>query len=242
MAIGYFLLVGDKTTCGKHPGTYLIVGGVSDMFDMGRKLAGTMDSVSICPCRARFINSEMDSYEKQEQHNHPATAPVNMAAQNISSPVKEAESVQSWPPPVIKTPPPTPVFTKSCLRGKGCTDAGTDAEPADNFGRMGIYQVLSSPAPVTPPKPDKPQDKKLPWYKRWLSDGKDKAEAAATAVAATARSAVAEGEALAMRYIGGSAISAGSCDEIEPDHRELRVLGTGREQADNFMDAERTGI
>ncbi|WP_434524149.1 S-type pyocin domain-containing protein [Photorhabdus asymbiotica] len=249
MAIGYFLLVGDKTTCGgqiitgdhtmtfngrataregdkvtcgKHPGTYMIVGGVSDVFDMGRKLAGTLDSVSMCPCRARFINSERDSYEKQEQPNHPATAPVNMAAQNVSSPVKGAENVQSGPPPGIKAPPPTPVFTKSCLRGKGCTDAGTDAEPADNFGRMGIYQVSSSPAPVTPlkpeppppskkhpPEPDKPQDKKLPWYKRWLNDGKDKTEAAATAMAATARSAVAEGEALAMRYIGGSAISAG---------------------------------
>ncbi|WP_434523882.1 S-type pyocin domain-containing protein [Photorhabdus asymbiotica] len=249
MAIGYFLLVGDKTTCGgqiitgdhtmtfngkataregdkvtcgKHPGTYMIVGGVSDVFDMGRKLAGTLDSVSTCPCRARFINSERDSYEKQEQPNHPATAPVNMAAQNVSSPIKGAENVQSELPPVIKAPPPTPVFTKSCLRGKGCTDAGTDAEPADNFGRMGIYQVSSSPAPVAPPKPeppppnkkhppepDKPQDKKLPWYKRWLNDGKDKTEAAATAMAATARSAVAEGEALAMRYIGGSAISAG---------------------------------
>ncbi|MCE1848690.1 PAAR domain-containing protein, partial [Enterobacter hormaechei] len=72
MAIGYFLLVGDKTTCGgqiitgdhtmtfngrataregdkvtcgKHPGSYTIVGGVSDVFDMGRKLAGTLDSV-----------------------------------------------------------------------------------------------------------------------------------------------------------------------------------------------------
>ncbi len=49
----------------------------------------------------------------------------------------------------------------------------------------------------------------MPWYKRWFSDGKDKAEAAATAVAATARSAGAEGEALVMRYIGGSAVSAG---------------------------------
>ncbi|RKS66730.1 putative Zn-binding protein involved in type VI secretion [Photorhabdus asymbiotica] len=151
---------GDKVTCGKHPGTYMIVGGVSDVFDMGRKLAGTLDSVSTCPCRAWFINSERDSYEKQEQPNHPATAPVNMAAQNISSPVKEAESVQSGPPPVIKAPPPTPVFTKSCLRGKGCTDAGTDAEPADNFGRMGIYQVSSSPAPVTPPKPEPPPPNK----------------------------------------------------------------------------------
>ncbi|MBS9437833.1 killer protein of pyocin s3 [Photorhabdus noenieputensis] len=247
MAIGYFLLVGDKTTCGgqiitgdhtmtfngrataregdkvtcgKHPGSYTIVGGVSDVFDMGRKLAGTLDSVSTCPCRARFINSEMDSYEKQEQPNNRATAPVNMAAQNFSSPVEEARNVQPAPP--VTKEPPIPVFAKSCLRGKGCTDAGTEAEPADNFGRMAIYQVPSSPTPVTPqkpepppqgekqpPEPDKPQDKKLPWYKRWFRSGEDKAEVAATAVAATARSAVAEGETLVMRYIGGGAISAG---------------------------------
>ncbi len=173
MAIGYFLLVGDKTTCGgqiitgdhtmtfngrataregdkvtcgKHPGTYIIVGGVSDMFDMGRKLAGTLDSVSTCPCRARFINSEMDSYEKQDQPRQQAVT----AAQNFSSPVKEARDVQPSPPPVKQElPPPIPVFAKSRQRAKGCTDAGTETEPANNFGRMAIYQVPSSPAPVT---------------------------------------------------------------------------------------------
>ncbi|TDB59030.1 S-type pyocin domain-containing protein [Photorhabdus khanii] len=249
MAIGYFLLVGDKTTCGgqiitgdhtmtfdgrataregdkvtcgKHSGTYMIVGGISDMFDMGQRLAGTLDSVSTCPCKARFINSIMDCYEKESQPVNQAVAPANMAAQNLSSPVGKTVGVQSGPPPVPKAPPPIPVFTKSCLRGKGCTDAGTEAEPANNFGRMAVYQVPSSPAPVTlqkpepppqgkqhPPEPDKPQDKKLPWYKRWFSRGKDKAEAAATAVAATARSAVEEGEGLVMRYIGGGATSAG---------------------------------
>ncbi|ETS29682.1 PAAR motif protein [Photorhabdus khanii NC19] len=249
MAIGYFLLVGDKTTCGgqiitgdhtmtfdgrataregdkvtcgKHSGTYMIVGGISDMFDMGQRLAGTLDSVSTCPCKARFINSIMDCYEKESQPVNQAVAPANMAAQNLSSPAGKTAGVQSGPTPVPKAPPPIPVFTKSCLRGKGCTDAGTEAEPADNFGRMAIYQVPSSPVPVTPqkpepppqgkqhpPEPDKPQDKKLPWYKRWFSRGKDKAEAAATAVAATARSAVAEGEELVMRYIGGGATSAG---------------------------------
>ncbi len=250
MAIGYYLLVGDKTTCGgqiisgdhtmtfdgrataregdkvtcgKHPGTYLIVGGISDMFDMGRKLAGTLDSVSTCPCKARFINSIMDSYEKQSQLVNHSVTPANMAAQNFSSPVEKTAGVQSVPvPPVAKAPPPIPVFTKSCLRGKGCTDAGTETEPANNFGRMAIYQVSSSSTPVTvvkpeqllqsnkhPPKPDKPQDKKVSWYQRWFSSSKDKAEAAATAVAATTRSTVAASEALVMRYIGGSAVSTG---------------------------------
>ncbi|TDB54227.1 S-type pyocin domain-containing protein [Photorhabdus khanii] len=249
MAKGYYLLVGDKTTCGgviitgdqtmtfngrataregdyvtcgKHSGTYMIAGGISSMFSMGQRLAGTLDSVSTCPCRARLINSEMDSYEKQDEFADRAVAPANMAEQNFSSPVKEAGSVQPEPPVTQAPPPPIPVFTKSCQRGKGCTDAGTEAEPANNFGRMGIYQVPSSPAPVTaqkpepppqgkkhPPEPDKPQDKKLPWYKRWFGGGKEKVEAVATAVAATTRSVAADGEALVMRYIGGGAISSG---------------------------------
>lgn len=91
MAIGYFLRLGDKTTCGgqiltgdqsfswygvagaregdlvscgKHPGAYQIHGGVYDMWDEGRALAGTLDSISGCPCRSQLIPSITDSYEK----------------------------------------------------------------------------------------------------------------------------------------------------------------------------------
>ncbi|MDE9556488.1 DUF3289 family protein [Xenorhabdus bovienii] len=89
MAKGHFLTVGDKTecggqilsgtrnitfyghqaavegsavTCGRHSGTYLIAGGVSSFFDAGTRLAGTLDSLSTCPCRAGFIHSIPDSY------------------------------------------------------------------------------------------------------------------------------------------------------------------------------------
>ncbi|MGA7507694.1 MAG: DUF2235 domain-containing protein [Erwinia billingiae] len=98
MAIGYFLRLGDKTTCGgriltgdetfswngvagaregdlvscgKHPGTYQIYGGVYDMWDGNRPLAGSLDSVSGCPCRSQLIPSINDSYEKKE--SAPAT-------------------------------------------------------------------------------------------------------------------------------------------------------------------------
>ncbi|CNE44156.1 PAAR domain-containing protein [Yersinia pseudotuberculosis] len=92
MAKGYYLGVGDKTTCGgvitegdathvlmgkaasreqdrvtcgKHPGTYIIVGHVPGDLVNGRKFAGTLDSQSSCPCQARFIPSLMNSaYEK----------------------------------------------------------------------------------------------------------------------------------------------------------------------------------
>ncbi|EAU4596871.1 hypothetical protein EAU19_18055, partial [Salmonella enterica] len=33
----------------------------------------------------------------------------------------------------------TPVYAQSCLKAKGCTDAGTAEEPVDNFGQMTIF-------------------------------------------------------------------------------------------------------
>lgn len=92
MAKGYYLVQGDKTicggkivdgvsdhclfgkaiarerdrvTCGQHPGMYMIIGGLANDSVHGRKIAGTLDSISSCPCRARFVPSMMqDTYEK----------------------------------------------------------------------------------------------------------------------------------------------------------------------------------
>ncbi|MCQ8806486.1 type VI secretion system tube protein Hcp, partial [Escherichia coli] len=47
------------------------------------------------------------------------------------------------PLPVVNLPlsPPAvkPVYAKSCLKEKGCTDAGTAEEPAENFGQVAIF-------------------------------------------------------------------------------------------------------
>lgn len=94
MAIGYFLRVGDKTTCGgqiltgdntmqwngvagaregdlvtcgKHSGRFYIIGGVNGMWLEDRKHAGTLDSLSSCPCKARFINTITDCYSKEDE-------------------------------------------------------------------------------------------------------------------------------------------------------------------------------
>lgn len=91
MATGYYLVVGDATTCGgvitegepthtimgrsvareqdrvtcgKHPGIYIIVGHIPGDTILGRKFAGTLHSTSNCPCKALFIPSMMnDVYE-----------------------------------------------------------------------------------------------------------------------------------------------------------------------------------
>ncbi|SAE77040.1 Pyocin large subunit [Enterobacter cloacae] len=93
MSVGYFLRVGDSTTCGgkiltgdptfqwygvsaaregdmvncgKHPGTYKILGGAADTFDGGQVLAGSLDSFSSCPCHAKFIPGIPDSYSRDD--------------------------------------------------------------------------------------------------------------------------------------------------------------------------------
>ncbi|WP_313079755.1 PAAR domain-containing protein [Atlantibacter sp.] len=91
MSVGYFLRVGDSTTCGGkiltgdptfqwygvpaaregdmvncgiHLGTYKILVGVTATFDEGQALAGSLDSFSSCPCQAKFIPTVHDSYFK----------------------------------------------------------------------------------------------------------------------------------------------------------------------------------
>ncbi|WP_371807263.1 PAAR domain-containing protein [Pseudomonas sp. KK4] len=48
---------GDRVTCGKDGKTYNIVGGISYMISHGKAIAGTLDSYSNCPCKARLIPS-----------------------------------------------------------------------------------------------------------------------------------------------------------------------------------------
>lgn len=103
MAIGYFLRVGDKTTCGgqiltgdntmqwygvagaregdmvscgKHSGGYYIIGGVSSMWLENRQYAGTLESLSSCPCHSRFIPSMQDCYSNDEEPTSRTYSPV----------------------------------------------------------------------------------------------------------------------------------------------------------------------
>lgn len=59
--------VGDPVTCGKHEGRFRVCGGMGDTYAVGGELkewAGSLDSYSSCPCRARFIPSnQTHAYE-----------------------------------------------------------------------------------------------------------------------------------------------------------------------------------
>ena len=111
MAIGYFIRLGDKTTCGGEvqegdPGiiseglplaragdrvscgkdgkSYVIVGGISHFLSDTTLAAGTLDSFSNCPCKARLIASDFSgSYAS----NHEAVPQAARAAAQPATPV-----------------------------------------------------------------------------------------------------------------------------------------------------------
>ena len=128
MALGFYLRVGDPTTCkgkiltgdetlswygvagaregdlvscGKHPGTYKILGGTTDIWDKGRRLAGTLDSISSCPCKAKFIPSIPDCYEQETPYlskNSSAAAVAlvpNALMPNLSSEAEPEQHAQT---------------------------------------------------------------------------------------------------------------------------------------------------
>lgn len=141
---------GDPVTCGKHKGRFRVCGGMGDTYSVEgppKQWAGSIESFSSCPCRARFIPSVLtDTYDYN--CNRGLAAEREQAAKRKLA-ASQTESSAPVPPAYPETasghPAPVPVFAKSCLRGVGCTDAGTEEEPQENFAVMSVYQ--SQPAP-----------------------------------------------------------------------------------------------
>jgi uncharacterized Zn-binding protein involved in type VI secretion len=91
---------GDRVSCGKDGETYQIIGGVPNMVSNGRRVAGTLDSVSSCPCRAKLIASNMGA--SYQSSNGPA--PTQRAAAPVATSQPAAQQL-------AETTPANPVFT-----------------------------------------------------------------------------------------------------------------------------------
>ena len=127
---------GDAVSCGQHPGMYRILGGIADTWDEGRRLAGTLDSFSSCPCSARFIQTIADGYIKGEPSVEKAHLQAIAQQQIEGKQQLEARDRQR-------------VFAKYCLRGEGCNDAGEQQEPHTHFAAMAFYQAIPSAVPAS---------------------------------------------------------------------------------------------
>lgn len=77
---------GDRVSCGRDGKTYQIRGGITHMASHGKHLAGTLDSHSTCPCKAQLIPSvPWATYRKSD------VAPqASRAAQPASQPTVDA--------------------------------------------------------------------------------------------------------------------------------------------------------
>ncbi|GKX43684.1 hypothetical protein SOASR015_27180 [Pectobacterium carotovorum subsp. carotovorum] len=84
----------DSVTCGKHAGLFKIAGGIDNDTIHDRRMAGTLDSYSTCPCKAKFIPSMWDDmYEKSGGSANStrgtttatATATSSVATQSVTT-------------------------------------------------------------------------------------------------------------------------------------------------------------
>ena len=101
---------GDRVACGKDGQAYRILGGISHMSSHGRRMAGTLDSFSSCPCRAQLIPSVFTaSYSNQ-----------GYSSQSIGRAAEPAPPTQaSRPVAASYAPPNNPApFTLTSVQGE----------------------------------------------------------------------------------------------------------------------------
>jgi len=214
---------GDAVSCGKHPGTYRILGGTSDTWDEGRRLAGTLDSMSSCPCHARFIQTIPDCYIRDDTPEEQAEKVQLLAHATLK---KKQELQGAGEKHLAEERDHNRVFSKSCLRGDGCNDAGEEQEPHTNFASMAFYQAIPPVDPASDNEvvqhaqtakrkksvEDIPEPKKRSALYKWWNGNHEEIEyqqATAAATSAASAQAAVEGASV-LGLVGGSAITSGT--------------------------------
>ena len=86
-------------------------------------------------CKHLIANTEFDWLAFPAGYNSLFIPPKNPPASNLNP---EPLPVVNLP---LSSPAVNPVYAKSCLKEKGCTDAGTAEEPAENFGQVAIFAL-----------------------------------------------------------------------------------------------------
>ncbi len=99
---------GDRVSCGKDGKTYRILGGVSHMDSHCRLMAGTLDSFSSCPCRAKLIPSVFSASYVNESAAPPPTRHAAQPAYSAMSSSPVAPRQSAFTP---STPPAPAVFS-----------------------------------------------------------------------------------------------------------------------------------
>lgn len=214
--------VGDKTTpcknCGK-PGT--ILDGEPRVRFHG--VAAAVDRSNVrcdCPPGTNYIIAPVGDWlgsgpspEQIAREKHAAVLAERRAEQEREEKRREEERERNR------------VFTKSCLRGEGCNDAGDQREPHTNFADMAFFQAMPASDPTTDSdapqhaqtarkkKPDDtPKPKKRSALYRWWNGNHEEMDyqAAVAAAAASSRAQTATAGASLLELISGRALTYGT--------------------------------
>ncbi|KRP69726.1 MULTISPECIES: PAAR domain-containing protein [Pseudomonas] len=95
---------GDRVTCGKDGQTYRIVGGISFMNSHGRLMAGTLDSYSDCPCKAELVPSVFSA--KYHSRGGSVVSANRQAAEPVRPTTHRAAPSQNAYTPTSHSAPP----------------------------------------------------------------------------------------------------------------------------------------
>lgn len=168
--------VGDPVTCGKHKGLFRVCGGMGDTYEVGgvlKEWAGSLDSFSSCPCRARFVPTVFSHYYESDCNFGRVAERAREEKKKALIGRQDIMPENSLTGTTVTASTAVLVFAKSVLRGAGNTDAGTTEETQTNIGEISFYQSSpSQPAPEpeqhaqaakkkTSPPPEPPKKKSL---------------------------------------------------------------------------------
>lgn len=98
---------GDPVSCGKDGNTYEVTGGIDNFTYHGRRVAGTLDSFSGCPCRSRLLNS-IDS-STYESATASMRSPGVATARTSQVPFTSSSSTSPTSPFATRQPPALPI-------------------------------------------------------------------------------------------------------------------------------------
>ncbi|MCO7515820.1 S-type pyocin domain-containing protein [Pseudomonas guariconensis] len=175
MAIGHFIRLGDKTTCGgtvleadshvmmfgimharegdrvscgKDGKVYRIIGGISYINSHGRVVAGSLDSFSGCPCKARLIPSLLTpTYRSHQGDSAAATRRATSHPASAASPAPSAAPTKLANPPITtdKLLRTACAFTKCSKLPDSVIDYSTSsgAFPVDSVNDYGHLVLLA---------------------------------------------------------------------------------------------------
>lgn len=115
----------DPVSCGKNPGIFRISGGIQNYTAYGTPCAGTLNSISTCPCRAKIFASEFSSvYEFIEkpplQHAQSVKSP-NHLSNYTTGEQSDSVYISDYPATLINTHPIPDQHLRQMLIAKAST-------------------------------------------------------------------------------------------------------------------------